>query len=104
MTTPDNTISNTVTCSNVVPGAYSVTECDPAAGLRPHRPDAATTPTRSGTGYRTASIILEAGETVTCTFTNTQRGTIVIVKDTVPNGPTDFSFTDDIPGCSRPAG
>ena len=37
---------------------------------------------------------------MTCTFTNTQRGTIVIVKDTVPNGPTDFSFVDDIPGCT----
>jgi hypothetical protein len=30
---------------------------------------------------------------VTCTYVNTQRGSITIVKDTVPNGPQDFSYT-----------
>ncbi len=28
-----------------------------------------------------------------CTFTNTQQGSVTVVKDTVPNGPADFAFT-----------
>ena len=41
---------------------------------------------------RTATINLDPGENVTCTFTNKVPGTITIVKDAIPNGPTDFSF------------
>ena len=29
---------------------------------------------------------------MTCTYTNTQEGSITIVKDTVPDGPQDFTF------------
>ena len=36
---------------------------------------------------------MAAGETVTCTFTNTKQGSIVAVKDAQPNDPQDFSFT-----------
>ena len=36
---------------------------------------------------------MSAGETVTCTFTNEKRGRIVIVEDSVPNDPQDFTFT-----------
>jgi uncharacterized repeat protein (TIGR01451 family) len=46
---------------------------------------------------RTATVTLvPAGDAVssaTVTFTNMQSGAITIVKDTVPNGPQDFSFT-----------
>ena len=49
-------------------------------------------------GTNVATIDLDVGETVTCTFTNTQLGTINIVKDTVPDAAQDFSFTDDIAG------
>ena len=55
-------------------------------------PDDGTTTTPPLTG----TIDLDDGETVTCTFTNTQRSTIVIVKDAVPDGPQDFSFTGDL--------
>jgi hypothetical protein len=44
----------------------------------------------------TATIELDPGETVTCTFTNTERGKIVIKKVTDPAGGTGFDFTDDI--------
>ena len=42
------------------------------------------------------SIELAAGDTVTCTFTNTQRGSITIVKDAVPDHPQDFTFSGDL--------
>ena len=32
-----------------------------------------------------------------CTFVNTQQGSITIVKDSVPDGPTPFSFTASAP-------
>jgi hypothetical protein len=46
----------------------------------------------------TATIALGAGETVTCTFTNTQLGTIIVQKATVPAGGTGFTFTGDAAG------
>ena len=42
------------------------------------------------------AISLQPGETVTCTFTNTKRGTIIVEKQTSPDGATgDFTFTGD---------
>ena len=42
---------------------------------------------------------VEAGEVVTCVFTNTKNGTIVIEKQTLPEGdPTEFSFSGDVSG------
>ena len=42
---------------------------------------------------RTASIDLDAGETISCTYTETaQRGRITIVKDAIPDAKRDFSF------------
>ncbi len=40
-----------------------------------------------------ATIGFDAGETIVCTFTNTQQGSVSVVKDTVPDGPADFAFT-----------
>ena len=88
----DGTLSNTQSFTNVTPGAYTVTETAVSGyttTLSCVDPDNGTT-----TASSTANIDLDAGETVTCTFTNTaQPGTIVIIKDTVPDGPQDFSFT-----------
>jgi hypothetical protein len=39
------------------------------------------------------SIDLEPGETVTCTFTNTEHGIIVITKEAIPDDPQNFDFT-----------
>jgi hypothetical protein len=49
------------------------------------------TGTSAGAGA-TATFDVASGEDVTCTFTNTQRGTVTVVKDTVPDGPEDSTF------------
>jgi hypothetical protein len=47
-------------------------------------------------------IQLALGETSTCTITNTRRGTIVVEKQTVPDGDsTSFSFAGDAAGSIR---
>ncbi len=97
----DATLSNTQTFTDVPPGPYSVTEADPTpgfdlTGLTCVDSDAGGLASTTGLVSRTATINLDPGETVTCTYTNTERGTITIVKDADPNGPTDFAFTDDI--------
>ena len=44
-------------------------------------------------GSPVSNIDVAAGETVTCTFANRKRGSIVVVEDAVPNDAQDFSFT-----------
>jgi len=85
----------------VVPGTYTVTEsalagwdltslvCD----------DANST---GDTGTRTATFRVEAGETVKCTFTNTQRGHIIIQKDAIPDSSQEFIFNNNF-GNGNPA-
>lgn len=46
-----------------------------------------------GGSENNTAIDLTNGETVTCTFTNTKRGDITIVKDAQPNDLIDFSFS-----------
>ena len=101
----DGTLSNMVTCSNVPVGQYTVTEADPTPGfdltnLACVDSDTGGTASTVNLGTRKATINLDPGETVTCTYTNTKRGTIVIIKDTVPNAAQDFSYTDNISGCT----
>jgi uncharacterized repeat protein (TIGR01451 family) len=90
------TLSNTQTFQNVLAGSYSVTEAAVAgwdftslecigAGGSSGTPDGAT-----------ASITMTAGGSVTCTYTNTKRGSITIVKDAVPNDAQDFSYSGDL--------
>ena len=77
---------------------------DLAAGyllrLRETRPRAGTSPRRPApTRAIPAEIELSAGETVTCTFTNTKRGTIIVEKQTSPDATQgSFSFTGDAAG------
>ncbi len=48
---------------------------------------------------RTATLRMEANETVTCTFTNTaQAGTLRLTKIAAPPVGTDFGFTSTLPG------
>jgi hypothetical protein len=75
----------------LVPGNYSVAEVTPL----PDGWDLTNTTCVSSLGgtESSASIDLTAGETVTCTFTNTQRGHIIIDKVTDPSGSTQsFAF------------
>lgn len=67
--------SNSQTFNNLLPGNYSVTETGEAGwdltGLVCNDPDNGST-----VNLNTANIDLDAGETITCTFTNTMRGAI----------------------------
>ena len=78
--------------------AYSVTETRPVTGF--DLTDLVCVD--SGTGTNTVETLgqrrrqrstLGAGGSVTCTYTNTQHGSITIIKDTVPDGAQDFAFT-----------
>jgi hypothetical protein len=92
----DGTLPNTTTFTSLIPGVYSVSETPlpsewDLTGLACSDPDNGTT-TSLGTG--TAAIDVDAGETITCTYTNTKRGHILIDKVTVPGGdPQSFDFT-----------
>jgi hypothetical protein len=70
----------------LVPGSYSVTETVPAGWD--------LTKATCDNGDAPGAIGLGAGETVTCTFENTQRGKIIVTKVTDPTGSTQsFDFT-----------
>src|SRR5450756_2322076 len=71
----------------VIAGSYTVTEGTLPAGW-------------VATGDTAKDVVVPLNGTGTATFTNdiipptpTPTGTITIIKDTVPNGPQDFSFT-----------
>ena len=54
-------------------------------------------PSLGDPGTATATFNLDPDETVTCTFTNTKRGTIILEKQTNPDGAAgDFTFTGDL--------
>ncbi|MGC8879601.1 MAG: SdrD B-like domain-containing protein [Anaerolineae bacterium] len=70
----------------LVPGVYTVTEAVPDGWD--------LTGATCSDGSPVDAIDLQAGEVVTCTFTNTQRGEIVVVKETEPAGAVgEFTFT-----------
>ena len=73
----------------LIPGNYSVSETVPAGW------DLTSSPCVSSIGdtESAAALELDAGETVTCTFTNTKRGHIIVDKVTNPSGdPQSFNF------------
>ncbi|MCK6626130.1 MAG: hypothetical protein L6R45_13270 [Anaerolineae bacterium] len=95
---PTQPISQTFT--NLTPGDYFVQEDALSSwdltDLTCADPSGNTT---TNLGTRLANINVAAGETVSCTFTNTKRGTIVIQKDANPTGdPQVFTYTTTIPG------
>ncbi|RXZ68274.1 prealbumin-like fold domain-containing protein [Agromyces albus] len=87
----------TATFDNLVPGAYDVSE-DLLTGYDTTNlvcvdPDDGTVVDLEDFS---AAIDLDAGETVECTFTNTERGLIFVDKETLPNEfDQDFEFTFD---------
>jgi hypothetical protein len=90
---------NTQTITNVPAGGpYHLTEADPTPGFDltgltcSSQNESSTTSTSLAS--RQATVTLVSGDLVTCTFTNTQRGTIVVKKVTVPSpDPTNSTFT-----------
>jgi hypothetical protein len=51
----------------------------------------------------TVTIELDAGETITCTYENTQRGQITLLKTTSPSSADSFEFTHNVVGTTVPA-
>ena len=92
----------------------------PAPTPRPRRafrPVGTSTSATCSDGSSPGSISLDAGETVTCTFTNTKRATLVVYKQVVNDnggsavssnwtmnvsGPTNLSFAGSATGTSQP--
>ena len=87
--------TETIMVSNLVaPGTYTSTETVPAGwDLTDISCDDQNSTGDTMTGQATFEV--EPGETVTCTFENTRRGNIVIVKEITATGPASqmFSFT-----------
>ncbi len=70
-----------ITVNNLGPGTYTSTETVPAGwDLTSILCDDSNS---TGSGA-TATFVVAAGETVTCTFTNTKRGSIAVAKVTDP--------------------
>lgn len=87
----DGTLSNTQTFTSVAPGTYTVTETGVTGFDLTNLTCDDNNSTVSGA---VATINLESGETVTCTYTNTQRGKIIVEKQTIPSSDsTSFDFT-----------
>ncbi len=83
------------------PGNYTLTEVDPTPGFDLTNltcPEDGTQDTTVNIPARQASIGLQHNETVTCTFTNTERGTVNISKVTAPAGGTGFGYTTTLSG------
>ena len=98
----DGTYSNTQTFSNIAPGSYTVTETGVSGWDLTNL--VCTDPTSNSSvniGTGVATINVAAGETVSCTYTNTKEGSITITKVTVPSShPQDFAFTTTGSGLS----
>jgi hypothetical protein len=85
-------------------GTYSVTEADPSGiGVGYDLTDVTclggSEGTSGNTDTGTATIVVSAQDSITCTFTNTAQGTIIVEKSTFPETATDtFNFTGDAAG------
>ncbi|HSD98561.1 MAG TPA: hypothetical protein VLB73_02570 [Patescibacteria group bacterium] len=85
-----------LTTSNVLPGTYTSVE-GAATGwdltnISCDDPRSATTSTED-VSAATATFKVDPGETVTCTFTNTKKGHLIVQKTTNPSqDPTSFSI------------
>ena len=79
---------------SVAPGSYSVTEVVKAGWDLTQL----SCSDGSATSGRTATIGVSIAENVTCTYRNTEEGSITIEKQTQPDGATDrFDFSGDAP-------
>src|SRR5450756_1150294 len=97
----NDTLSNTYVFGGL-PGTYTVTE-GAVTGYTLTNGGTTSSDLYAATVWnlpaRTATVTLGAGGSATVTFTNTHiaptptTGTITVIKNTVPDGPQDFSFT-----------
>jgi hypothetical protein len=86
-----NAHSNTQVFQNVGAGSYVITET-PTSGFTLGAIDCTGATNVVDLPNDQVSITAVAGEAIVCTFTNNADPHITIVKDSVPNGTTAFSF------------
>ncbi len=96
----DATHSNTEQTTSLVPGTYVIDEAATTGwdltnvncgeGIQFSRQDG------------TITLTIAAGANITCTFTNTQRGSITIIKDAQPDSDQAFTFTGNLTGDNGP--
>nr|WP_255595478.1 DUF11 domain-containing protein [Lysobacter sp. BMK333-48F3] len=88
----DATLPSTRTFIGLEPGSYTITETAQTGwdltGLSCSDPTGNST---GNTGTGVASVALAAGETVTCTYVNTQQATLTVTKTAIGGGAT-FPF------------
>ncbi len=87
-TTSDGSASGNELTKAVVPGTYAVAETAVAGW---------DTTTTCSNGSAVTAIVVQAGETVTCTFFNVKQGGIIVKKATAGDVGT-FNFTGAVPG------
>ncbi len=91
--------NGTIAVGGLLPGTYTATENDPTPAFDLTGISCDDGNSTGNVGTRTATFNVEAGETVTCTFTNAELGTIIVEKQTAPDAaPGSFTFTGDAPG------
>jgi hypothetical protein len=97
---PSGTITtdNTLVVTDLAPGTYTTTERNPAPDFDVTAVDCddgdSTTPSSGDAQTRTAVLNLDEGETIRCTFTNAQRGSVVVASRTNPEGAAgNLTFT-----------
>jgi hypothetical protein len=89
----------TITVNHLAPGTYTSTEADPTPSFDLTGISCDDANSTGSVATRTATFHLDPGETVTCTFTNRQRGTIIVKKVTDPAGSAgSFTFTGTAAG------
>lgn len=86
-----------ITIMNVPPGTFTIEE-EITNGFALTDIDCVGLDFTPNIPARTVTLDIEEDEDVTCTFTNTTSGTIIIEKETVPMGGDGFGFTEDITG------
>jgi hypothetical protein len=101
------TASSTLVVADLEPGTYTTTQVDPApdfdlVAVRCDDGDSATT-SRGDPQTRTAILNVDPGETIRCTFTNAQRGTAVVVSETIPEDASGSFWFTGIPTGTVPA-
>ena len=78
---------------SLLPGDYGVTETLPPSWALDDVVCTGGDGTRITGGVR---VHLDPGEDVVCTFTNVERGSITVVKETEPDGGDGFDFSGDL--------
>ena len=102
----DPALPNSRTFGNLVPMTYTITEAM-LGGWRLEDivfSESVATNSFRDLSTRTATVVVDPGENVTVTYSNTKLGSITIVKDTQPDSGQDFTFDFTPPSGGAPAG